>query len=162
MTTFKRYLLLTLSLGVLLAPTLASAAVYFRPSFRAQIINTGATSLNNQVYSPYGSYGSAAPGSESSQTRTLSGLVFKIIGYLNQALVLLMGLAMVMFVWWVIQYYIKPNDERAQAGSYILYSVIGFFVIISVWGLVNILRGTFNFENTTAPSAGDINNLFPR
>lgn len=91
----------------------------------------------------------------------LSSLITKITGYLNSALVLMMGLAVVTFVWNVFQYYIKPNDERAQANSYVMWSIIGFFVILSMWGLVNILSGTFRFKNNQAPTPDSLNSLFP-
>lgn len=99
--------------------------------------------------------------------KTLKDLIVGIIGYLNDILFLLMGLAVVMFVWYIIQYFIRPNDSaegRKQAGLYVMYSLIGFFVILSFWGIVNILRGTFgglgNSDN--APSSWtDFSGLFP-
>ena len=33
-----------------------------------------------------------------------------------------------------------------------LYGLIGFFVMVSIWGLVNILTGTISFGNNTGPS----------
>jgi hypothetical protein len=33
-----------------------------------------------------------------------------------------------------------------------LWGLIGFFVMVSVWGLVNILTGTITFGNNTGPS----------
>ena len=94
------------------------------------------------------------------QTRDLSSLIDNIIGYLNKALVLFMAVAVVMFVFYVIKYFIKPNEDRTGAAQYIMYSIIGFFVILSVWGLVNILTGTFGLDNTT-PSWSGIQGLFP-
>lgn len=95
-------------------------------------------------------------------TNDLNGLIAKITGYLNSALVLMMSVAVVMFIFWVINYYIKPNDDRAKAGNYVLYSLIGFFVMLSVWGLVNILRRTFGFQSATAPSVDEIRGLLPQ
>jgi hypothetical protein len=96
----------------------------------------------------------------SAETKTLKSLIFLIIEYLNYALVLMMGLALVMFVWFVIQYFIKPDGDRKEAGMYVMYSVIGFFVILSVWGMVNILQNTFGLQNQ-APTWNTINRLFP-
>lgn len=92
--------------------------------------------------------------------KTLSDLIIKITGYLNQALVLLMGLAVVVFVWYIFQYFIKPDDDRKNAGNYVMYSLIGFFIILSFWGLVNILRNTFDLDSQS-PSYSSIQNLFP-
>lgn len=93
-------------------------------------------------------------------SQTLSTLITKIVGYLNQFLVLLMGVAILAFVFYVIRYFILPNENRKDAGMYVLYSVVGFFVILSVWGLVNVLSNTFGLEGN-APTLNTIHNLFP-
>jgi hypothetical protein len=95
--------------------------------------------------------------------KTLSDLVYKIIGYLNQALVLLMGVAIVIFVWNIIKYFIRTDEDHKEAAPYVMWSVIGFFVILSFWGLVNILQGTFGLGNSyNRPSSWyEFGNLFP-
>jgi hypothetical protein len=96
-------------------------------------------------------------------THDLRYIIGIIIGYFNQALALLMGVALIIFVWYVIQYFIKPNEDRKNASSYVMWSLIGFFVILSFWGLVNILQNTFGLQNErNAPSWSNISNLFPR
>ena len=35
-----------------------------------------------------------------------------------------------------------------------LWGLIGFFVMVSVWGLVNILTGTVSFGNNTGVTGG--------
>jgi hypothetical protein len=58
---------------------------------------------------------------------------------------LLITLAMVGFIWGVIQMYINPNNEEAKKKGklYIFWGLLGLFVIISVWGLVEIFSNTF-------------------
>jgi hypothetical protein len=94
---------------------------------------------------------------------TLFDIITLIIKYLNVALVLFMGAAVVIFVYHVIKYFILPNADRSEAGSYVLYSVIGFFVILSFWGLVNVLQNTFGLQNENhKPSSwASFSNLFP-
>jgi amino acid permease len=96
-------------------------------------------------------------------THDLGYVINIIIYYLNQALVLLMGLAIIIFVWYVIQYFIRPNEDRTNASSYVMWSLIGFFVILSFWGLVNILQNTFGLQNSynRPASWADFSNLFP-
>ncbi len=95
--------------------------------------------------------------------RTLADIIDLIIYYLNIVLVLFMGAAVVIFVYHVIKYFILPNADRSEAGSYVLYSVIGFFVILSFWGLVNVLQNTFGLQNeNNRPSTwSSFSNLFP-
>ncbi len=94
-------------------------------------------------------------------TNTLSDLISLAIQYLNQFLFLLMAFAIVVFVWYVIKYFIKPDSEKKEAGQYVMYSVIGFFVILSVWGIVSILQNTFNLRGGGAPSYSQIQTLVP-
>lgn len=95
----------------------------------------------------------------------LAGLVKSVIDYLNIGLVLLMALAVFMFIWYTIKYFIMEagSDNRKEAWMYILYSIVGFFIILSFWGLVNILQNTFNLGNQdNSPSSwNDITNIFP-
>ena len=95
--------------------------------------------------------------------KTLADILDLIIYYLNIILVLFMGAAVVIFVYYVIKYFILPNADRSEAGSYVLYSVIGFFVILSFWGLVNVLQNTFGLqnENNKPSSWASFSNLFP-
>ncbi len=79
----------------------------------------------------------------SNRTNTLKDLVFMIMEYLNLFLVLLIAIAVVIFVWYIIQYFIKADAEREKAAPYVMYSIIGFFIILSFWGLVRIMINTF-------------------
>lgn len=86
--------------------------------------------------------------------QTLCTLINTIIGYANQALTLMMGVAIIMFVYYVIHYYIKADSDRTEGNKYVMYSLIGFFVILSFWGLVNILQNTFGLQNNTHQRGG--------
>ncbi len=97
-------------------------------------------------------------------TKKLSDLIGSIAGYLNQALLLLMGVAVLMFVFYIVKYFIMPNeggDGRTEAGKYLMWSLIGFFVILSMWGLVNIVTATFNLGPNTPGSWANLKNIFP-
>ncbi len=81
-------------------------------------------------------------------SQTLGTVIQTIIAYLNIVLVLLMALAIVMFTWYVIKYYVMFNEDRKEGNTYVMYSLIGFFVILSFWGLVNILQNSFGLQNS--------------
>ena len=126
-------------------------------------LNVTSQSSGYSSYSSYGSsYGSGAQCSSGSLT--LCSLIVRIVGYLNQILFLLIGLSVVTFTYYVFKYFIKPNENHDEAGKYVMYSVIGFFVILSMWGLVNILQNTFGIGNVgyAQSSWSNITNLFPR
>ena len=82
-----------------------------------------------------------------------------VISLINNVLVpLVFAIAFIVFIWGVFQYFIMggaDEEKRENGKSLMLWGIIGFFVMVSVWGLVNILRGTFQTTNT-APSVGDV------
>jgi hypothetical protein len=92
--------------------------------------------------------------------RTLRSLIVVLVGYLELFTYLLMAVALLAFIYYVVKYFILSTDNRSEAGLYVMWSVIGFFVILSVWGMVNILQNTFNLDSN-APSWQNIQNLFP-
>ena len=63
------------------------------------------------------------------------------------------GLALVAFLYGVLKY-IQPGaseGDKKKARSYIIWSLIGLTVMVSVWGLVKILQQTFpniDYSNT--------------
>lgn len=84
------------------------------------------------------------------QGKTLRDLVATFIGYLQVAITLIISLAMVSFVWNVYRYFFMSDvsgEKKKEAGLYVLYSTVGFFVILSVWGFVAILRNTFKLPD---------------
>ncbi len=58
------------------------------------------------------------------------------------------ALAIVMFVWGAVKFFIINSGEEAkreQGKQFMLWGVIALAVMVSVWGLVGILRSTFGF-----------------
>jgi hypothetical protein len=85
------------------------------------------------------------------KVENLSDLVNLAIAYFGDAVIIILGLAVVMFVYNVFKYFIAGGDDvgaKKEAGLYVMYSIIGFFVILSMWGLVYILTNTFKLTNT--------------
>ncbi len=87
---------------------------------------------------------------EPGRVSNLKNLVDLIIAYFGYAVIIIVSLAVLMFVYNVFKYFIAGGDDvgaKKEAGLYVMYSVIGFFVILSLWGLVYILTNTFNLTN---------------
>lgn len=63
---------------------------------------------------------------------------------------LLFALGTAGFIWGIIQYYLNPDNEekRKKGKSFIIGGLIALFVMVSMWGMVGILTGTFGFTNT--------------
>lgn len=67
------------------------------------------------------------------------------------------ALALIYFIYGLAQYILKAGDEDGRRGARdtMIWGVIALFVIVSIWGLVNVLQQTFlNTTNpdTTAPA----------
>ena len=88
------------------------------------------------------------------EAKDLRYLVTLALGYFNIAISFIISLGILMFVWNVYRYFIAGSDNgelKKEAGLYVMWSVIGFFVILSIWGLVNILLKTFKLD-TNVPA----------
>ncbi len=83
---------------------------------------------------------------------SFAGFITSII---NGILVpLVFAIAFLVFIWGVYTYFILGggNEEKRKEGkNFIIYGIIGFFVMISIWGLVSILVNTFGFGGNSRP-----------
>ena len=68
-------------------------------------------------------------------------LVYSVIPFL-------FSLAVVAFIWGIIQYFLNPDNEekRKKGKSYMIWGLIALFVMVSVWGLVGVLSKTFGIQ----------------
>lgn len=79
---------------------------------------------------------------------TLQGILCKISEILGAILPVLIALGVLYFVYGVVTYMIGSDEEAKKKGrDRIIYGVIGLAVIVTVWGLVAILRNTFGLSN---------------
>ena len=110
-------------------------------------------------YLAYVSTALALPLITFAQITSVQGAGQFIINMINTVAVpVLFAVAFIVFIWGILQYFIlaRGDEEKQSVGrSYILYGLVGFFLMVSVWGLVNILIGTFNLNSNTPtyPSA---------
>ncbi len=66
----------------------------------------------------------------------------------------LFALAVVMFVWGTIKFFIIDVDEEAkreQGRQFMLWGIIALAVMVSVWGLVGVLTETFKIDGSVIP-----------
>jgi ABC-type Fe3+-siderophore transport system permease subunit len=86
----------------------------------------------------------------------ISDLGSFIINLINNVIVpVLFAVAFIVFLWGVFDTFILgagSEETKARGQNLMLWGLIGFFVMVSIWGLVNILTGTISFGNNTGPS----------
>ncbi|HEY4489491.1 MAG TPA: hypothetical protein VJA87_03365 [Candidatus Paceibacterota bacterium] len=91
------------------------------------------------------------------ETDSARGIVDWFISLINSSLVpLIFALAFLLFLFGVFKYFFSlgsdAEESRQKGKQFILWAVIAFAVMISVWGLVNILIRTVpGLENQTRP-----------
>ncbi|OGZ15708.1 MAG: hypothetical protein A3J08_02475 [Candidatus Lloydbacteria bacterium RIFCSPLOWO2_02_FULL_51_11] len=75
-------------------------------------------------------------------------VTFIIDSILTPIIALIFALAFVAFLWGGVQFIQKADDQKArEAGrNKMLYGIIALAVMLSVWGLVNILLTTFGLN----------------
>lgn len=63
---------------------------------------------------------------------------------------LLISISVIVFIVGVIKYISNGDDstKREEGRNFIIYGLVGLFVIVSVWGLVGVLQGTFGLGTT--------------
>ncbi|MDO8593345.1 MAG: hypothetical protein Q7R59_00355 [bacterium] len=81
-----------------------------------------------------------------------------IINTINNVLVpVLFAIAFIVFLWGAFYTFIlgaSSEEVKEKGKNLMLWGLIGFFVMVSIWGLVNILTGTVSFGNTTGVTGG--------
>jgi hypothetical protein len=73
---------------------------------------------------------------------------------LNQVIPILMILATVVFLWGVITYITAGGDEdKLKTGRhFVIFGIVGLFIMVAAWGIVTTLVNTFGVGGTTIPA----------
>jgi len=82
--------------------------------------------------------------------RTISDLFSFVTCLISKSIIpLLFLVAIGFFLYGVVNYLAHAGDsaKRQEGSKFMLWGVIALFVMLSVWGLVGILRETFSVKN---------------
>ena len=78
-------------------------------------------------------------------------------GLVNTAIPILIGVAVIIFFWGLIQYIRKPEEPKGK--QVMIAGLVGLFIMVSVWGIVrlgqNVLgidSGQSNIRSPSIPS----------
>ena len=87
---------------------------------------------------------------------TICALGQNLLYSINSILVpVIFALAFIVFIYGVAKAYIFSGGnetERAKGHQLILWGIIGFVVMLSLWGLVNVVANTFGLTGYSAPA----------
>lgn len=80
-----------------------------------------------------------------SNVRSFSDLILRISEIINLLIPLVISLTVLVFIWGIFKLVMAgdSSDARKEARSTIVFGVVALFVMVSVWGLVNVLKASF-------------------
>ena len=75
----------------------------------------------------------------------IPSFVTRIITIINDAVIpLLIGVAFVTFLYGIYKYIVSVSvDKKEEGRTLIIYGLVGLFIMLSAWGLVDILVKSF-------------------
>ena len=85
----------------------------------------------------------------------LTSVVNEILQFIDSTLVpLIFAIAFIVFIWGVFRYFITgaaDEEKRKEGKNFIFWGLIGFVVMISLWGIVNLLVNSLGFGGQNKP-----------
>ncbi|MBI4118301.1 MAG: hypothetical protein HY455_02080 [Parcubacteria group bacterium] len=76
-------------------------------------------------------------------------LIFRINEFiLNPIIAILFGIALVVFLWGVVEFIWKSNEEtaRERGQQHIMWGLIGMFIMVAVFSIIHIIARTFGLD----------------
>ncbi len=85
----------------------------------------------------------------------LNSVANGVYGVVPSLVALLVGLAVVYFLWGLVVFVANAGSDQArtEGKKSMVWGIIFIFAIVSVWGLVSLLRTVSGIGNGTTPSA---------
>jgi hypothetical protein len=93
------------------------------------------------------------------QTDGINRLIDQVQNLIARLVPVVIGLALLLFLWGVLQFLLSKEDTgKSDAKNFMLWGIITLFVMVSVWGLVQILSDTIfgSRVNNVAPPSPQI------
>lgn len=75
---------------------------------------------------------------------TLKDLIGRVLSLVNPVIALLSGLALIFFLWGLVKFVFNSGNEqsRQEGKQVMLWGIIAIFIMVSVWGIVQVLQVT--------------------
>ena len=79
---------------------------------------------------------------------TLGGILGVVAQLVGAATPIVVALALIYFFWGLANFILSSGeaDKRKEAVAIMIYGIIALFVMVSIWGVVNVLQSTFNIQ----------------
>lgn len=95
------------------------------------------------------------PGVALAAPRTFSEAVNLLVTILDTGTGLLVLAGIVVYFWGISTNILKMKDEGSQAfKAYFIWGIVAIFVMVSIWGIIELLQNTLFGGDYYAPSGG--------
>lgn len=89
------------------------------------------------------------------QYDTIPKVIDFIGNFLNRLAPFIIALTLLVFIYGLFRMILGGGEQAKKEGRQIIvFGVVGLFVMVSVWGLVNVIKLGFGFSNVSAPPQG--------
>lgn len=89
-----------------------------------------------------------APAAASAQAPSdFKSLIFLFVDLLNDAIMILVALGLLVFIWGLAKFILSAGDTKAHdtGKALMTWGLLGLFVMGSIWGILGFLSGEFGF-----------------
>ncbi|MEN9613751.1 MAG: hypothetical protein RLZZ347_58 [Candidatus Parcubacteria bacterium] len=93
-----------------------------------------------------------------SKIKDFPDLMHFAMSTINDIIVFIVALGVVWVVYLAFLLIKVEGEKKDEARNSIIYGLVGIFVMISIWGLVNIFVNTFQLDNDTKPVPPTLSN----
>ena len=150
MKTFTRFATVLATSAILIAPSIAFAQTQIYSD------SSGNFMYNSPNFSiGFGSGAGMMGGQFACGASNICRVASTILYIINYVLVpVLFALAFIVFLYGIVSKYIFSHGDEtkvAEGHKLILWGIVAFVVMISLWGLVNVVANTFGLYGISAP-----------
>lgn len=80
----------------------------------------------------------------------LAGVINVIGSLVTQLTPLVVALALLFFFWGLAMFILAAGDKdkKDKGKAVMVWGVIALFIMVSVWGIISVVRETFGLQNT--------------
>lgn len=82
-------------------------------------------------------------------------ILWQFQSFVNLLVPFVISVGVLYFIWGVVQYTLgKSDDAKKEGRERMIWGIVGLFVIVSIWGLVNLIGNTFDIDQGGQPING--------
>ena len=81
----------------------------------------------------------------------LTRLVGAIGGIVTMALPIVMGIALLVFIWGLVKFIWGGADVKAEGKNLMIWGIVALFIMVAIWGIVNFLAEAVGVTPSATP-----------